>query len=90
MWCGYSKELSSEHPKHMFEVKYMYKKSILILYLILLCLYAPLVFQIKMPGNQFQREIKRSGYLKGTSMKRVRNKFLGVIFAFTFASYGIS
>ena len=48
------------------------------------------VFQITMSEKEmFQREIKRSGYLRGTRMKVVRTKIVFAILAVTVASYAI-
>ena len=47
-------------------------------------------FQITMSEKEmFQREIKRSGYLRGTRMKVVRTKIVFAILAVTVASYAI-
>lgn len=43
-----------------------------------------------MPDNPFQREIKRSGYLRGTQMRKIRNRFIFGTFALTIGSYALA
>ena len=37
--------------------------------------------------QQFKREIKRTGYLRGTQMRKVRTKVLVVVLGFSVATY---